>query len=147
MKNYKILLSVILIGLVLMSFTNINMHEKYKPENLNLLNNKKLESTYDISGKWINLKGCPNANGERAYFQFNSDGTGKIYNVDCRNTCEGYGYYLNFNWKATESSVTLNYTSVSKYCNVQPPTPKPEDKEFTITGNELSLGGAVWTKK
>jgi hypothetical protein len=99
-----------------------------------------------IVGKWINLNGCVTASGDQSFFLFNSDGTGSIFNADCNNSCTNYGYFLNFEWEDNGSSVLLNYTSVSEYCGVQVATPLPETINYSISGVNLSLGGATWTK-
>jgi len=99
-----------------------------------------------LVGTWVNLSGCQNASGDQTYFQFNSNGSGTIFNVDCNSTCDGGGYFLNYNWEDNGSSVTLNYTSVSEYCGAQVDPPAPETLSYSINGNELSIGGAVFTK-
>ncbi len=100
-----------------------------------------------LIGRWVNLSGCQNTSGDQTYFQFSSNGSGKIFNVDCNSTCDGGGYFINYNWEDNGSSVTLNYTSVSEYCDVQVGTPEPETLSYSISGNELSIGGAVFTKQ
>jgi len=104
-------------------------------------------NTNPLVGKWVNLNGCTNANSEQSYFQFNSDNTGRIFNSDCASACAGYGYFLNFNWTDNGSSIGINYTSVSEYCGVQAPTPSPETLNYSISGNQLSIGGASWNKQ
>lgn len=101
----------------------------------------------NIVGKWINLNGCANVNNEKTYFQFNSDGSGKIFNVDCNSSCSGYGYYLYFNYSDNGDSFTLNYTSVSEYCGFTAPTPSAETINYTKNGNQLTFGGKTWTKQ
>lgn len=103
--------------------------------------------TNTIVGTWVNLNGCSNVNNQKTYFQFNSDGTGKIYNVDCNSTCTGYGYYLYFNYTDNGDSFTLNYTSVSEYCGYTAPTPSAETINYTKSENQLTFGGANWTKQ
>ncbi|MDK2771132.1 MAG: hypothetical protein KYX68_02710 [Flavobacterium sp.] len=109
--------------------------------------NPVVNQNNNIEGTWVNLNGCSNLNNQKTYFQFNSDGTGKIYNVDCNSTCTGYGYYLHFSYTDNGDSFTLNYTSVSEYCGYTAPTPSAETINYTKSGNQLTFGGATWTKQ
>ena len=105
------------------------------------------EDNSDLIGKWVLLSGCSNLNNEHIYFKFNSDGSGYIFNADCNNLCVGYGYYLYFDWEDNGNSVDLNYTSASDYCGVETATPNPETLNYTISGNQLTIGGGILTKE
>jgi len=99
-----------------------------------------------IVGKWVDLNGCINANGEQTYFQFNENGSGEIFYVDCYSVCEGFGYYLYFNWTDNGDAVSLDYTSRGSYCGETAETPSPESLSYSLSGDTLTMAGATWTR-
>tara|TARA_R110002049_G_scaffold232982_2_gene405757 strand:- start:20558 stop:22039 length:1482 start_codon:yes stop_codon:yes gene_type:complete len=99
-------------------------------------------------GKWYRVNYCKNLNDEVSYIIFNNDGTGTTYNVDCKNTCEGYAIRVDFNYSYTKTTYTSKWTSVSDYCgkpNKLPTNSGPVS--YTIVNNVLETPYAKFVKK
>lgn len=111
-----------------------------------LFDSSKDNGASSLTGKWMNLKSCKNANGNSNYFQFSSNGTGKFFSSDCNSTCTGYGITFNFKYSVSGSTLSLNYTKTDNYCGQPVSTPSPEKLSFSKSGNVLSINGVAYTK-
>ncbi len=100
-----------------------------------------------LQGKWVREDGCVNANGEQTYFYFGSDGTGRLFQADCNNACDGFGVYLYFDYTDNGDSVTLNYTGNNTYCGVETAIPDPDTLDYELNGDELDIAGALFIKE
>jgi hypothetical protein len=100
----------------------------------------------NLIGQWVDLNGCVNSNNEQAIFNFRGDGTGFFFSTDCNSTCKDGGVYLYFDWTDNDGSVTLTYTGNNTYCGKETNLPSPNTLNYTLNGNKLEIGGAMWTK-
>lgn len=104
-------------------------------------------SSNGITGKWMNLSACSNANGESNYFEFFPSGSGHSFSADCNNSCQGFGIDFYYKWSTSGSTLTIQYNSVGDYCGVSSTTPSPDNLTYSLNGNILTINGIKYTRQ
>ena len=99
-----------------------------------------------ISGKWMLMGACVNANNESTWFNFES-GSGQSFSSDCNSACAGLGVKFFFDYTITNSSINITWTSVNDYCGVSSDTPAPETLTYTLSGDILTINGQNYQRQ